>query len=61
MVARSCCGNQLRRSKKVVSVRGLNKNHNHDLKSLFQSTATMASVRPGPFRESSKGRPFIMR
>ena len=42
---------QLRRSKKMASVRGLNKDHNHDLKGLFKGTATMASVRPGPFRE----------
>ena len=42
---------QLRRSKKMVSIRGLNKDHNHDLKGLFKGTATMASVRPGPFRE----------
>ena len=42
---------QLRRSKKLVSIRGLNQDHNHDLKGLFQATATMASMRPGPFRE----------
>ena len=41
---------QLRRSKKVVSIRGLNKDHNHDLKGLFKGAATMASVRPGPFQ-----------
>jgi len=40
---------QLRRSKKLVSIRGLN--HNHDLKGMFKATATMASMRPGPFRE----------
>ena len=42
---------QLRRSKKVVSIRGLNKDHNHDLKGLFKGVATMASVRPGPFQD----------
>ena len=42
---------QLRRSKKVVSIRGLNKDHNHDLKGLFKGAATMASVRPGPFQD----------
>ena len=42
---------QLRRSKKTISIRGLNKDHNHDLKGLFKGTATMASVRPGPFRD----------
>jgi transposase len=41
---------QLRRSKKQVSIRGLNKDHNHDLKGLFKGAATMASVRPGPFQ-----------
>jgi len=42
---------QLRRSKKLLSIRGLNKNHNHDLKGLFKGAATLASVRPGPFRD----------
>jgi transposase len=39
---------QLRRSKKQISIRGLNKDHNHDLKGLFKGAATTASVRPGP-------------
>jgi transposase len=42
---------QLRRSKKLVSIRGLNKDHNHDLKGLFKAAATTASVRPGPFHD----------
>jgi hypothetical protein len=42
---------QVRRSKKLLSIRGLNKDHNHDLKGLFKGAATMASVRPGPFLE----------
>jgi transposase len=42
---------QLRRSKKLISIRGLNKNHNHHLKDLFKGAATMASVRPGPFQD----------
>jgi len=42
---------QLRRSKKLVSIRGLNKDHNHDLKGLFKAVATTASVRPGPLRD----------
>jgi transposase len=42
---------QVRRSKKLMSIRGLNKDHNHDLKGLFKGAATMASVRPGPFLE----------
>ena len=41
---------QLRRSKKLISIRGLNKNHNHDLKGLFKGVATMASERPGPLQ-----------
>jgi transposase len=40
-----------RRSKKQLSIRGLNKDHNHDLKGLFKGAATRASVIPGPFRE----------
>jgi transposase len=40
-----------RRSKKQISIRGLNKDHNHDLKGLFKAAATRASVIPGPFRE----------
>jgi transposase len=42
---------QLRRSKKLVSIRGLNKDHNHDLKGLFKAAATTASVRSGPFQD----------
>jgi transposase len=42
---------QLRRSKKKISIRGLNKDHNHDLKGLFKGAATTASVRPGPFQD----------
>ena len=44
-------GGQLRRSKKLLSIRGLNKDHNHDLKGLFKGVATMASVRPGLFQD----------
>ncbi len=35
----------------MISIRGLNKDHNHDLKGLFKGVATMASVRPGPFQD----------
>ncbi len=42
---------QLQRSKKPVSIRGLNENHNHDLKNLFKGAAIVASSKPGPFRE----------
>ena len=44
-----CVQGQLRRSKKQISIRGLNKDHNHDLKGLFKGAATTASVLPGPF------------
>jgi transposase len=40
---------QLVRAKKPVFIRGLNVNHNHDLKNLFKSAATSASAMPGPF------------
>jgi transposase len=42
---------QLERTKKRISVRGLNRDCNHDLKNLFKSAATVASVKPGPFQE----------
>ena len=42
---------QLRRSKKQISIRGLNKDHNHDLKGLFKGAAPRASVLPGPFQD----------
>jgi len=42
---------QLVRAKKPVFIRGLNRNHNHDLKNLFKSAATTASALHGPFRE----------
>jgi transposase len=42
---------QLARSKKPVQLRGLNENHNHDLKNVFKSTATAASRYAGPFRD----------
>ena len=41
---------ELRRSKKPVFIRGLNLNHNHDLKNIFKAAATTASALPGPFR-----------
>jgi transposase len=42
---------QLRRAKKLLSIRGLNKDHNHNLKGLFKAVATTASARPGPLQE----------
>ena len=41
---------QLERKKKPVFIRGLNLNHNHDLKNLFKSAATGASGSDGAFR-----------
>jgi transposase len=46
---------QLQRSKKPQQVRGLNKNHNHDMKAIFKSAATMASSREGPFHDFYQG------
>jgi len=34
---------QLRRSQKLIMLRGLNENHNHDLKNIFKAAATKAS------------------
>jgi transposase len=42
---------ELKRAKKPASIRGLNRNHNRDLKNVFKSAATVASAKPGPFRE----------
>jgi len=42
---------QLQRAKKQISIRGLNRNHNHDLKNLFKGAAIVASSKPGPFQE----------
>ena len=42
---------ELKRRKKAVLIRGLNFNHNHELKSIFKGTATAASGQPGPFRD----------
>lgn len=44
-------GGQLERKKRPARVRGLNWNHNHDLKNLFKAAATTASTRQGVFRE----------
>ncbi len=42
---------QVERKKKPVFVRGLNFNHNHDLKNVFKGAATAASSRSGPWKE----------
>jgi transposase len=52
---RSVKGELQRRTRKQISVRGLNRDCNHDLKNLFKSAATIASVKPGPFQEFYAG------
>src|ERR1700733_3922991 len=42
---------QLEPSKQQISVRGLNGNHNHDLKTIFKGAAIIAAANPGPFQE----------
>jgi hypothetical protein len=42
---------QLQRSKKPATVRGLNKDHNHDLKDIFKGAAMRASTAAGPMRD----------
>jgi len=44
-------GGQLQRSKKPQQLRGLNKNHNCQMKDLFKSTATNAARCGGPFQD----------
>ena len=46
-----CVNGELERAKKQISIRGLNRNHHHDLKNLFKSAATIAAVKAGPFQE----------
>jgi len=42
---------QLKRSQKFLAIRGLNANHNHDLKNIFKGAAIRAAAVPGPFQE----------
>ncbi|HKW16610.1 MAG TPA: transposase [Terriglobales bacterium] len=42
---------KLQRNRERITVRGLNDNHNKDLKSLFKSAAISASTRPGPLHD----------
>jgi len=42
---------KLQRNRERITVRGLNHNHNHDLKNLFKGTATSAIQRPGPLQD----------
>jgi len=42
---------ELRRSKRPATVRGLNKDHNHDLKDIFKGAAMRASTAAGPLHD----------
>ena len=42
---------QLQRSKKPQQIRGLNQNHNHEMKRFFKSTAMSASRCAGPLQD----------
>ncbi len=42
---------KLQRNRERITVRGLNDNHNKDLKNLFKSAAISASTRPGPLHD----------
>jgi hypothetical protein len=44
-------GGQVERRKRPAQIRGLNWNHNHELKNLFKAAATTASFSNGVFRE----------
>ena len=46
---------QLQRCKKPQQLRGLNQNHNHDMKAVFKSAATMASGGEGAFHDFYQG------
>ena len=42
---------ELQRNRERITVRGLNDNHNRDVKYLFKSAAISASTRPGPLHD----------
>jgi transposase len=46
---------QLQLSKKPQQLRGLNRNHNHEMKEIFKSAATRASCGMGPFHDFYAG------
>src|SRR5260370_34400190 len=46
---------QLQRSKKPQQIRGLNQNHNHEMKSIFKGTALSASQCAGPLQDFYAG------
>ena len=46
---------KVQRSKKPQQLRGLNRNHNHDMKAIFKGAATMASSGEGAFHDFYQG------
>ena len=42
---------KVQRNRERITVRGLNDNHNRDLKNLFKGAAISASTRPGPLHD----------
>jgi transposase len=46
---------QLQRSQKPQQLRGLNQNHNHEMKEIFKSAAATASSREGPLHDFYQG------
>lgn len=42
---------KLQRNRERITVRGLNQNHNQDVKNLFKGAAISASTRPGPLHD----------
>jgi transposase len=42
---------KLQRNRERITVRGLNRNHNHDLKNLLKGAAVSAIERPGPLQD----------
>jgi transposase len=46
---------QLQRAKRPQQLRGLNQNHNHDLKAIFKGAAIMASSQEGAFQDFYQG------
>ena len=42
---------ELQRSKKPQQIRGLNQNHNHEMKDIFKGAATRASCGVGPLHD----------
>jgi len=46
----SVCERATATSKRQVSLRGLNRNHNHELKNIFKGAAIIAATKPGPLQ-----------